>query len=153
MNIGAIDIGTKNTAFVFWVNGILNYFTSMAANNIDELVNSLNHLLNHFELCSHIYIEQQMRTNFNAVKIESQMKMWFKIIFPKIKIISFSPKKKYQNIDKTIHNTQYKRKKWASNFVLQLIPPCLLEKYQELKKKDDVADAIIIGQFSLLEFF
>jgi hypothetical protein len=152
MNIGAIDIGTKNTAYAFWTNGNLNYFTLQPASNIDELVNSLNNLSNYFTKCSHIYIEQQMRTNFNAVKIECQMNMWFKLSMPNVNVISFPPKKKYQNIDKIIYNTQYKRKKWASNYVLQFIPPNLFEEYTCLKKKDDVADAILMGQLSLLNF-
>jgi hypothetical protein len=148
MNFGAIDIGSKNTACAFWVNGTLDYFTLMPASNIDELVQNLDQLVNYFGNCTHIYIEQQMRSNFNALKIEHQMKMWFKIVCPDISIISFPPKKKYMNIDKNIYNTQYKRKRWASSFVIQYIPPCLFEQYQSLRKKDDIADAILIGVIS-----
>jgi hypothetical protein len=48
-------------------------------------------------------------------------------------------------IDKKIFDTKYKRKKWAVNHSKSLLPYDLFKKFLSFKKKDDIADAIIIG--------
>jgi hypothetical protein len=102
-------------------------------------------LRQYFENITHVYIENQMSCNRIATKIQIQIEVWVKINYPNVIFKSFPAKNKYLTLDKSIYNTKTKRKKWASSFVVTYIPKNLIDRYKILKKKDDIADAIIIG--------
>ena len=148
-NIASIDIGTKNSAIAVWKRRKLIYFEKFSVENIKSLIESMNKYKKYFKTSSHIFIEQQMRVNHKAVIIEAQMYMWFAINCPKVTVELFSARKKYKNLDATIYNTKSKRKKWVVEYIQIYLPDNLKILFNELEKKDDVADAIIIGQMML----
>lgn len=149
MNIAAIDIGRVNSAIAFWNIGQLTWFEKFSANSIDDLITNLSNMKTYFDTTTHIFIEQQMVSNFRAVQIEAQMFMWFKLVYPYIHVERFPARRKYSTIDKTIFNSQYKRKKWAVDYAKTLIPTHLLCHFNKLQKQGDVADAIVIGTIVL----
>jgi hypothetical protein len=145
MNFASIDVGKKNMAVAFWINNVLDNFKTFEAINLNLLVENLNLMASHFQKCTHIFIEQQMKVNLNALKIQNQMEMFFKLIHPQIIVKTFPSRDKYKEMNRQLYQTKYSRKKWACNFAIQFIPNTFKFDFLKLKKKDDVADAIIIG--------
>ena len=148
-NIAAIDVGMINSAIAFWKDSKLVFFESFEAKSVLQLSKNLKKYEQYFQHVTHVFVEQQMRINFRAVKIEAQVYMWLTMAFPKIVAKSFAARKKYMFIDKVVYDTKYKRKKWAAKFAETIIPPDLLGTFLSLKKRDDVADAILIGHIML----
>lgn len=144
MNIVGIDIGSKNFGLSFFRQGELFDFDLTSWEKFQE--NNVD-----FSTYSLVVIEEQMRQNIKAIRIEAQLKMWFKLKWPHLKIKSFKARHKYKLCDKKVFNSQYKRKKWASIFVGKDLPENLKEKFESLLKTDDVADAIVIGKMTLIE--
>lgn len=145
MNIVTIDVGSKNTAFAWWSSSVLIDFTLCPMTSLEQILQQLGILKQYFENKSHVYIENQMSCNRIATKIQIQIEMWVKINYPNIIFKLFPAKNKYLTLDKSIYNTKTKRKKWASSFVMAYLPKNLIDRYKILKKKDDIADAVIIG--------
>lgn len=151
MNILTIDVGYKSLAYSIWINGELNKFDivdilrnhsykqSIITKNLDKFLYSLG---GNFK---NVVIESQFRSNIKAIRLESQIEMWFRVKYPETIVIHFPAKKKYIECDLNIYNSKYKRKKWAIEYVKKILNKEQTQIFLNLDKKDDVADAIIIG--------
>lgn len=151
-NITTFDIGQLNSAVSIWKNKNLSYFSLFDARVVEDVINFLDSNIDKFLDCTHLFVEQQMVSNHKAVRIEVQIYTWFAIKLPRIERKVFPARRKYINIDKNVYNTKAKRKKWAVQHVEQTICEQFREQFMNLKKKDDVADAIVIGEIILDKF-
>lgn len=144
-NIVAIDIGTKNSAIAKWTDGKLVGFDMFGASNIVEFVTSMTRLKDFITGSTHVFVEKQMLINYKALQIESYITCWFAVIMPEVVVVSFPARGKYRFIDKGVYNTKLKRKKWAVEYIKTILDTEMLQKLCKMTKKDDVADAILIG--------
>lgn len=145
MHFCSIDIGRIHCALVFWEANTIVHFQLCTMRDEVELDMCLRNCDSLWSTCSHVVIERQMRSNVAATKIEHQMSIWFRLVWPHLSIVLFESRNKYKNIDKTIYNTKYKRKQWAIEYAQTLLAPHLHDSFNGLHKRDDIADAIIIG--------
>lgn len=132
-----IDIGRKNTAIAVWnSNGHLEDFDLFAVKNCASLIDKLSRYNP-----TKCVVEQQMSKNVAASKRQAWIEMYCHM-----KEIPLSFFKASQKYDQTVSGKSATiRKKWAVTLVKDKIPSHLLAKWMRLPKKDDVADAIIIG--------
>lgn len=154
MNFATIDIGYREMAISFWLGGHLIEFVKFSlcekqkySHNqiVRELDKKLTELWPKFQRCKKIYVEGQYNKNIKAVRIESQITMWFHLKNTDIELKTFPASKKYIWCDKKIHDTKLKRKKWAVEYVKSVLTPELLSSFLSHTKKDDIADTIIMG--------
>lgn len=149
--IATIDIGVKNSAIAFFDCAKIIDFALFSARSTVEIDHLLSKFCDRFKSIECVFIERQLGVNTKAVFIEGQFHMWFTIKFPSIKIERYQPRQKYFLIDKTeyktLYNTQYKRKKWAVCFAKSKLDDRreLLDRFESLQKRDDVADVIVMG--------
>ena len=145
MNMSTIDVGATNSAMAVWLNSVLVHFQVFTAHTCATLAANLDTMAVWFRQVSVVHIEQQMRSNTRAVQIEAQVYMWFALTLPHVKCVGFAARNKYTGLDRTVYNTKYKRKKWAQEYALTLLSDSQRCDYLKLKKRDDVADAIVMG--------
>lgn len=130
--------------------------------DIDTFLNLssfLNTYKDKWNLCSTIVIEQQVKRNYMAQKLEQHVISWFSIYYKtSINIVIYPARHKYflfgcakKVIDKKTKKLRTikpkERKNWASKIALDIFT-CRkdlwgLEFINKLKKKDDIADCII----------
>ena len=154
MNFATIDVGYREMAISFWLGGYLVEFEKFSlcetkkysqTNIIICLDKKMKELLPKLQRCKKIYIEGQYSKNIKAIRIESQLYMWFYINIRGVAVSSFPASKKYIWCDKKIYDTKLKRKRWAVEFIKDKIPPELLSSFLSYDKKDDIADTIVMG--------
>lgn len=140
----SFDIGTKNSAYIKYEYEKFS-FGEFSASNAKQLLNNLNKI-NYDRQIENKFcvIEKQMHVNKKACKIEHMIEMWATMNNFKVKL--YPARNKYIHLNDSSINSKYKRKKWASKIVKNFIQSQgLLEKYEKLKKKDDIADAFLIA--------
>lgn len=147
MTFCTFDLGKKNTAVAFFKNEKLINFETFPLTNLCDF-SKLDQYKDFLNEATSVYIEQQFSRNTRAKIIEGQLKLWFFLNFANLKVSSFSASAKYTNILTQIVS-KHKRKaiavKFISNWLNETSCDELKKKFASLKKKDDVADAILIG--------
>jgi hypothetical protein len=107
-----------------------------------ELIKVLD-LIDIWEQCDIFLIERQMPTNVQAFKMAHYLETYLKIKFPDKKIINYSSTFKTKKLGATKDTmTKKERKQWTVDYVRGLLINDSLEWFENLDKKDDVADAI-----------
>ena len=76
-----------------------------------------------------------MKINIQAIKIESQLKLYFFLKYPHLSVVSFPARKKYKFLTEKTVDSKYKRKKWVVEYVKSILKENLLEKFLQEKKK------------------
>lgn len=151
MRIVAFDIGKINFAWaiVDISSNIVERFDLVDINQKSDIYKNVhNYLLgveHFFKDCETILVEQQMTTNFQALKLSQHVLAFFFIRFPEKQTLEWSAchKTKSFGLQKT---TKSRRKQFAVEKVRELIEhdPVVTEMFEALKKKDDVADCILM---------
>lgn len=142
-NVASFDLGSNFTAVSLWQDDKLNDFYTFQIKNEQDFLTNINSIdFTNFKL---VIIEKQLSKNTVAKCIEAQFRLFFKLKYPNVKFVVYEPKKKYSKATMKMKYNQ--RKKWAVETVKKYIEencPELEKKYLDLKKKDDVADSILI---------
>jgi hypothetical protein len=107
--------------------------------------------------CDVVLIEQQTHANLRAVQLAQHVWSWFYAKFGK-KPIFIAPRLKFTHFAESRKLNYYQRKKWSIQKILQILTTNdpsdpeetkiitgtdVITHIQTLKKKDDVADAIL----------
>jgi len=154
MNFATIDVGYREMAVSFWLGGHLIEFIKFSlceqkkynqCHIVRELDKKLLELWPKFQRCRKVFVEGQYSKNIKAIRIESQLVMWFHVKAPDIEVKTFPAAKKYIWCDKKIYDTKLKRKRWAIEYVKNTLKDDMLVSFLSYEKKDDIADTIIMG--------
>jgi Holliday junction resolvasome RuvABC endonuclease subunit len=146
MKVLSIDIGIKNLGYSILDTKIneLSFDTIKLENdNIIQRCESLYNLIGNIEP-DMLIVERQVPTNISA------MGLMYSVITCGIQcganITVFDPKLKFTTLHETYDTTNKKHKKksiaMTRNLLFKLYPSLLI-KFDDHKKKDDVADAIL----------
>ena len=134
-----VDVGSRHCACALFLQQKLATFSLFEANNVQQVAQEmLNYSPEIFVL------EQQLPCNKKATKIATWLEMFWYCKNTKFEF--FASKKKYAlvKLDKSVD-----KKKWAIQYIDEFLyctdNKDLLQKWNKLHKKDDVADAILIG--------
>ena len=92
-------------------------------------------------------IEKQLaKKNFKASKLFDQLQAHLFIFFPKLRVVGFSPSKKYTFISTESSTTYRERKNWGIYFSKKALSlqkdEVALEWFNSFNKKDDIADVL-----------
>lgn len=151
MKIVAFDMGKINFAWaiVDISTNVIEKFDLVSLDSDLNIYRALHGYLlkieSNFIDCVTILVEQQMKTNYQALKLSQHVLAFFYLRFPEKKIQEWSAnyKTKLFGLEKT---TKSKRKQFAIEKVRNYIKndPVVSELFETLKKKDDVADCILM---------
>jgi len=151
MRVIAFDMGKKNFAWAI-VDISTNVVEKFDLVDLDQTTNVYKNLHMYllkieqvFNDCQVILVEQQMKTNYQALKLSQHVLAFFYLRFPEKKILEWSAsyKTKMFGLEKT---TKFRRKQFAIQKVRESIvnDPVVSDLFDILKKKDDVADCILM---------
>lgn len=112
-----------------------------------ELMDSFNHI---WQQCETFLIERQMTTNLQALKLSHYLEAYLKIHFSSKKILNYNATTKTKKLGATDLKTKKDRKKWTIQYAYNFLSGDNLRLFENLKKKDDIADAICMIESYLL---
>ncbi len=158
--IVAMDMGTKNFSFCIVelsspprILELVNHDLTggkVVKKVIDVhkyLITFLNNYSCYWNSNPTILIEKQLSRNPKAIRLEQTCQTYFLIKYPKSNVISYSSRNKTELLDAPEAMTKYQRKKWSVEKAKQLLLSRDIDSYNKLmefKKKDDVADCILM---------
>lgn len=111
-----------------------------------------------FENANICLIEKQLaKKNFKASKLFDQLQAHLFIFFPKLRVVGFSPKKKYIFLSTEESSSTYReRKNWGIEFSKRALTlqkdEVALEWFNSFKKKDDIADCLICSWNYMIQY-
>lgn len=151
-----IDIFLTNIKNIFFHN--LSLLKTLDKDELRSFVLHIYQIIQDpiFKQCDKFLIEQQMKTNYIALKIEQTLFTLLTILFPLKEIIRYSSRNKTNIIgmEKTLKDEKYitlksERKKWSYEKVKEIfLMNNYFDKYNKLEslsKKDDVCDCILMN--------
>lgn len=172
--IASFDIGSHNFSFAIEKNkkkskDIINDSETVFFQNL-ELNDKLNKNKNIsyilalekiisseplFLKCDIFLIEDQMKTNLIALKIQQIVLTILQLKFPTKKIIIYSSKNKTK-IFNVAFQTKYQRKKWSVEKMHEIWNQRKdinnLKKIEEYPKKDDISDCVLMNISYILKY-
>lgn len=151
MRVVAFDMGKKNFAWAV-VDISTNVVEGFDLIDLDQTANVYRNLHAYllqtetvFQGCSVILVEQQMKTNYQALKLSQHVMAFFYLRSPDKTILEWSAsyKTSVYGLEKT---TKSCRKRFAVEKVRECIrdDPVITDLFEALVKKDDVADCILM---------
>lgn len=151
MRVVAFDMGKKNFAWAV-VDISTNIVERFDLVDLDETTNVYRNLHTYllqteraFMDCGVILVEQQMKTNYHAMKLSQHVMAFFYLRSPEKTILEWSASHKTSayGLEKT---TKSCRKRFAVEKVRELLEndPVVTDLFEMLGKKDDVADCILM---------
>jgi len=115
----------------------------------------LSHILPVLEKCTVVLVEQQLRRNYVAVRLQQALMTWCELKVPQVEIITISSDLKYRRLGDQIGEGRHTRKRWAITHSLSLLTDPRAQRFiTELDrlrlarkewslKADDVCDAYL----------
>jgi hypothetical protein len=156
MRLVAFDMGSRNFA---WSIVSFEPRTPVSAVVVDRfdlqpldpenLYRSLHQYLesneHHFSDCSVILVEQQMKINIQALKLSQHVLAFFMIRHPTKTILEYSASNKTRILGIET-STKKERKQATVDYTTALLEhdPVMGELFHMLRKKDDVADCVMM---------
>lgn len=154
----SVDPGEKNFAFclgdpdnvVEWRN--VNVVRKKGQTVVESCVaisETLSEYVDVIGLCTHVVIEQQMRTNVRASRIGQHVWSWCLGKFPDVKVVYYPASKKTQAFIGKNDLGPKERKKWSVDHVTRLLAngaggPRASSLFSSIEgKRDDVADTYL----------
>ncbi len=138
-----MDLGQKRTSLVIFENGAAVSLNLFGAESCDKLAKTLDDFLPALKVCTHLFCEQQMTSNYKAQRIQAWIEMWVNQKTRMIFVI-FPSRLKYdgQKLGK-----YHVRKRWAVLVTRKYLSEIknLEEQFATFKPQADVADALVIG--------
>lgn len=113
-----------------------------------------------FERADLCLIEKQLsKKNYKATNLFHQLQAHLYIFFSKLRVIGYSPSKKYTFISYSTsqYSTYRQRKNWGIEFSLNAIKlqqdDVILDWFNSYKKKDDIADCLICSWNYMIQYY
>lgn len=151
MRVVAFDMGKKNFAWAV-VDISTNVVECFDLVDLDQTANVYRNLHAYllrtepvFRDCGVVLVEQQMKSNYQALKLSQHVMAFFYLRFPEKTILEWSAsyKTSVYGLEKT---TKSCRKRFAVEKVRETLrdDPVVADLFEMLGKKDDVADCILM---------
>lgn len=170
MRIVAFDMGRRNFAFAEMIQspnetwGNVVFFDTHDFNNekpsvmFRNLISYLNQFRNIWENVEIVLIEQQLSSlNIQAARLACHVAAYFYHCYPGVKVFDYPAVYKTKLLGEQKKTTHRERKQFAIQKVwdhYSYADPVLWEWINTLKKKDDVADCILMcATFPLSPFY
>ena len=114
-----------------------------ADRSLFEVMDSYNHI---WQECDVFLLERQMLTNRQALKMGHYLEAYLKLRHPGKRVVNYNASFKTKKLGAPPSQTKPERKRWTVDYAGNLLEGEVSAYFQQLPKKDDVADTICMIQ-------